>query len=58
MQYFKRKSTCPGDGVVVFLDAVVGLLQTRGLKWRLSHQQSVPEEMQTEGSLNSCTESC
>lgn len=44
----KEKKHCvkpphPGDGVVVFLDAVVGLLQTGGLKWRLAHQQSVPK---------------
>lgn len=37
----------PGDGVVVFLDAVVGLLQTGGLEWGLTHQQSVPERTQT-----------
>lgn len=37
----------PGHSVVVFLDAVVSLLQTGGLKWGLTHQQSVPERMQT-----------
>lgn len=37
----------PGHSVVVFLDAVVSLLQTGGLKWGLTHQQSVPERIQT-----------
>lgn len=37
----------PGHSVVVFLDAVVSLLQTGGLKWGLTNQQSVPERIQT-----------
>lgn len=42
----------PGDGVVVLLDAVVGLLQAGSLKWGLTHQQSVPERIQTGERLN------
>lgn len=37
----------PGHSVVVFLDAVVSLLQTGGLKWGFTHQQSVPERIKT-----------
>lgn len=37
------QSAYPGDGVAVFLDAIVGLLQTGGFKWRFTHQQGVPE---------------
>lgn len=39
-------SAYPRDSVVVFLDAAIGLLQTGGLEWGLTHQQSVPERTQ------------
>lgn len=49
-------SAYPRDGVVVFLDAVVGLLQTGGLERGLTHQQSVPERTQTVST--DCAKSC
>lgn len=49
-------SAYPRDGVVVFLDAVVGLLQTGGLEWGLTNQQSVPERTQTVST--DCAKSC